>query len=403
MPTQPTHNLPTSLEDFAKVSRLCSLCSRMCRHSCPTHMITRSDACSPIGRALIIELHRGGKSAFTDAAVDRLYQCNLCGACKAWCKPRHELPRIIELARERIVDEHRAPTGTLDLDTTVSTHFNVFGEPHNKRFEKIKLEQKTSATKNVLYFVGCTTAYRHPEIAQATIHVLEKLDISVELIEGIGDEVCCGSPLIRAGFTQTAKMLAQNNRSSIIQSDMKTVITTCPGCTRALRLDYPQLGVSLPPKVKVLHITEFLLPFQKQLAPLLKSQYKASEKSAPLSFIYHDPCHLGRELAIYKQPRQLLKLVPSGRLVEFHHNREYADCCGGGGALPKTFPLLSGEITQQRLRDANDLGASYLISACPNCKLHFSETQSKDPHSNLLIIDIMELLAKFLKTQRGVE
>ncbi|MFX1539468.1 MAG: hypothetical protein ACFFBX_01630, partial [Promethearchaeota archaeon] len=111
--------MTASLEEYAKISRLCSLCSRMCRHSCPTHLITRSDACSPVGRALIIELYRGGKSALTEAAVDRLYQCNLCGACKAWCKPRHELPRIIELARERVVTEHRAPTGTLQLDNSV--------------------------------------------------------------------------------------------------------------------------------------------------------------------------------------------------------------------------------------------------------------------------------------------
>ena len=168
-------DLPNTLEDFAKISRLCSLCSRMCRHSCPTHMVTRSDACSPVGRALIIELYRGGKSALTEAAVERLYQCNLCGACKAWCMPRHELPRIIELSRERVVAEHRAPTGTLELDKNTIESFNVYGEPHTERFTKLEtVLKKSSSTAEIAYFVGCTTAYRHPEIASATHSVLAR-------------------------------------------------------------------------------------------------------------------------------------------------------------------------------------------------------------------------------------
>lgn len=397
-----TAHPPSTLDDYKKVSRLCSLCSRMCRHSCPTHLITRSDACSPVGRALIIELYRGGKSAFTETAVDRLYQCNLCGACKAWCKPRHELPHIIELARKQIVEEHRAPYGSLELDKNVAQCFNVYGEAHAERFQKMDLAfPKSSPEEEILYFVGCTTAYKHPEIANAASQVLTALDVSIQLLTGQKGEVCCGSPLLRAGFTKTAKSLAEQNVGAMRQSGIRTVITTCPGCARTLRENYPQLGVPLPKNIKVFHITEYLYKHHRKLAPLLRNPWKTKSSQYTPVFTYHDPCHLGRELGVYEQPRKLLNLIPSGQLIEFNHNRDHADCCGGGGVLPKTFPELAEEITQRRLADAISLSASYLISACPNCKLHFTETQTRQEQEAIEILDIMEVMAKALKVREG--
>ncbi len=396
MTTKQLTNLPNTLNDYAKISRLCSLCSRMCRHSCPTHLVTRSDACSPVGRALIIELYRGRKRALTEAAVDRLFQCNLCGACKAWCKPKHELPHIIELARERVIEEHRAPKGTLELDQNVIQFYNVYAEPHNKRFAQIKNAQKIASSRAALtYFVGCTTAYRHPEIANATQQILSKLGLEHSLLAGTEGEVCCGSPLIRAGFTRSAKLVAKQNVAAIKRSNAQTVIATCPGCTRTLREDYPKLGIALPKRIQVYHITEFLAKYKKKLAPLLTS-FSSNNQSV---FVYHDPCHLGRELGVYDQPRQLLNLIPNSRLVEMSHKREHSDCCGGGGALPKTFPDLAEEITRRRLVDVQRTSVHYLVSACPNCKFHFSEAQSMNDDWGIEVLDVMDLLAKALKVQ----
>jgi len=391
-------DLPSTLDDYAKISRLCSLCSRMCRHSCPTHLITRSDACSPVGRALIIELYRGKKSALTETAVDRLYQCNLCGACKAWCKPRHELPQIIELARERVVAENRTPTGILTLDTEVTKYNNVYAAPHKNRFSKLEsLLSLPISDQNVVYFVGCTTAYRHPEIAMATTDVLLSLGITPRFLTGDSGEVCCGSPLMRAGFTKTAKELAEQNVAAITQAGFQTVLATCPGCARALRKDYPKLGFPLPKKVQVLHITEYLMKYQHQLGRLVDNPGIVDAKRPVPLVGYHDPCHLGRELGVYEPPRRLLQLIPSIDLIEFQHYRDHADCCGGGGALPKTFPALADAITQTRLQDASQAHIEILVSACPNCKLHFKQIQPQVPDAPTQILDIVEVLANAIR------
>lgn len=392
MRTPSEQQTPTTLEEYGSVSRLCSLCSRMCRHGCPTHTSTRSDACSPVGRALIVELYRGGKSAFTEAAVDRLYQCTVCGACKAWCKPKHELPRIIELARERIIQEHRAPQGVVELDRAVARTHNVYGEPHNQRFAALPSSLRVAKSDaEVLYFVGCTTAYRHPEIAEAAAKVLTKLGVTIHIMTGDDGEVCCGSPLIRAGAIAAARDLARQNASAIARAKVPTIVTTCPGCARALKLDYPLLGVSLPENARVLHITEFLVSRRRQLQVLLTQRHTSARREERLSIIYHDPCHLGRELGVYDAPRQLLNLLPDVQLLEFTHNREHADCCGGGGALPKTFPNLATDVGVHRVSNAGQSGARYLASCCPNCKQHFAAVHGAktDPEP----VDLVELLA----------
>ncbi|MFX1474356.1 MAG: (Fe-S)-binding protein [Promethearchaeota archaeon] len=392
MSGSPPPSSSDALDQFAKVSRLCSLCARMCRHACPTHVATRSDACSPVGRALVVELYRGHKTALTETPVDRLYQCTLCGACKAWCKPGHELPRIIELARERVIQEHRAPLGIIDLDQTVSKHNNVYSEPHEKRFASLApvLEQQHSGD-NVIYFVGCTTAYRHPEIATAAIHVLNRLGVTAHILQ---NEVCCGSPLVRAGYTETARTLARQNVEAIATSGIRTVLTTCPGCARALKHDYPKLNTPLPGSTTVFHITEFLAKRRRQLQRLLTSP-TTTQGSTSTAVTYHDPCHLGRELGVYNPPRQLLQLLPGIRLVEFQNTRDHADCCGAGAVLPKTFPQLAAEIAHRRLDDAAQTGASLLISSCPNCKQHLTSHQT--PSSAMPFLDLMELLARALK------
>jgi len=46
---------------------------------------------------------------------------------------------------------------------------------------------------------------------------------------------------------------------------------------------------------------------------------------------YHDPCHLGRHMGVYEEPRALIRMVPEVALAEFKYNRSKALCCGAEG------------------------------------------------------------------------
>jgi heterodisulfide reductase subunit D len=48
-------------------------------------------------------------------------------------------------------------------------------------------------------------------------------------------------------------------------------------------------------------------------------------------------------------------------------NRENSRCCGAGGGLKSGYPDMQNQISQKRVADALETGATELVSACPFC------------------------------------
>jgi len=66
---------------------------------------------------------------------------------------------------------------------------------------------------------------------------LNKLGVEFQIL---GEEWCCGSPLIRTGQTKTALELAIHNIEKFQEAGIKQLITSCAGCYRTLKVDYPK-------------------------------------------------------------------------------------------------------------------------------------------------------------------
>ena len=88
--------------------------------------------------------------------------------------------------------------------------------------------------------------------------------------------------------------------------------------------DWPRFAGELP--FKVMHISELLY----ELVSGGKIKFKKPIKS---KVTYHDPCHLGREMGIYAEPRAVLKAIPGIDLVEMYPTEHAAACCGAGGGV----------------------------------------------------------------------
>ncbi|MGL6298081.1 MAG: heterodisulfide reductase-related iron-sulfur binding cluster [Methanobacteriaceae archaeon] len=52
-------------------------------------------------------------------------------------------------------------------------------------------------------------------------------------------------------------------------------------------------------------------------------------------------------------------------------------------------------MAKKRIEEAEETGASLLITACPFCKLNLSENIDSD--SNLEVLDLTEFVVKFIK------
>jgi Fe-S oxidoreductase len=363
-------------ERIPSMVRMCAGCPKMCRHACPTFFAWKSDAPTPHGRALVLHYDYKGTRALDDRAIDVLYQCLECGQCLTWCLPEIDIASIVENRRRSIVKLGSYPKGLDSMVSSIRTQHNPFDEDHDSRM-KWHVSTKSGKQK-IAYFVGCTASYREAEIARATVSVLEFLGFSVSVLS---DEYCCGSPLFRTGFEEDGHALASHNVQVFNDLDVEEIVVSCPGCHRALTKDYSRLGFNFNKPVR--HISEFL---QEAIDDL-------PHGVLPEQTIYHDPCHLGRHLGIYEPPRNVISRVTNKGLIEFEKNRENAMCCGNGAGLRTLFPEKAKAIGTERIRQAQDMGATTLVTACPFCKNMLKAVAS----GQVAVLDLPELVLKALR------
>jgi len=110
---------------------------------------------------------------------------------------------------------------------------------------------------------------------------------------------------------------------------------------------------------------------------------------------YHDPCHLGRIAGVFDAPREIMGSIPGLNLIEMPRSRQYSRCCGAGGGVKAGYPDIQAKMAQRRVREAEETGASELISACPFCYAGL-QVGIKASDSPLVMKDVTSLVAESL-------
>lgn len=225
---------------------------------------------------------------------------------------------------------------------------------------------------NVLYYPGCLTKFVAKDLGNKYKKILKK--IGIDFIE-LGElEVCCGSPVLNAGYVEDAKKLAERNLKVFKEHSVKKIITSCPACFKTFSQDYPKL---VKWDVEVEHTTQ-------TIARAIK-EGKLKVKKLEGKVTYHDPCHLGRYSNVYEEPREIIKAVGL-ELVEMPLNREQSLCCGGGGGVKANYPELAEAVAKERIEQVKSV-AETVVSACPLCYMHL-----KSVAKNVKVLDISDVI-----------
>ncbi|MDD5960572.1 MAG: (Fe-S)-binding protein [Methanobrevibacter wolinii] len=229
----------------------------------------------------------------------------------------------------------------------------------------------------MLYFRGCTARERDSDIEESTRYILDKAGVDYHTLD---NEECCGSVLLRSGFEEDALELMKKNLEDLKDEDL--ILTSCAGCYKTLCEDYKNL---LNADLNVIHISQFI----KELID--EGKIEVNDNFSNLNVTYHDPCHLGRALKVFDEPRYVIKKYAN--LVEMENNRENSLCCGSGGGVKSAFPEISNDIAKNRIQQAKDTDSNVLISSCPFCKLNLNSNSD----DNMKVLDLSEFVAKALK------
>lgn len=291
------------------------------------------------------------------SSCENAFMCTTCERCKIECDFHFDVVSIIESLRSSFVKHNLNPDSHKKIFENVRLTGNVFGERTPFASKKENAEY--------VYFPGCVAVYRRPQLMRNTMSILDALGVDYEIPNGL---VCCGSVLKRTGYDLS--FLAEKNKEII---GGRKVIVSCAGCYSTLARDYTGIGV--------IHISKFL---KDNVGQLRLKRYVAK-------VAYHDPCHLGRKMEVYDDPRIVLREIPGIELVEFPESRDRAMCCGGGGGVRSSRRELAAELSKRRMKRAEELGVDFVVTSCPFCELNLEE------QGKLQVFDIVEIIAKALE------
>ncbi len=390
---------------------------------CPTLYRHKFDSYSPFGKnKLALKVLDGGLD-FTPRLLDIIYKCNQCGACDVGCKRNIDFdPGMVhETLRIRAVESGAAPLPAhKKVNDTISESNNRYGAPHADRAKWLPADAKVSDNPEFLYFVGCNTSYKNNDIALATIGILEAAGASYALFP---QEICCGHPQYCSGDVDATVAQAEKNIQALKDSGATTIITSCAECYKTWKVDYPKVLDKATSEMgyKVVHIASFAA--EKIADGTLKPSNPVNMKVS-----YHDSCNLNRlsedwipwhgtrgkygctdPIKQYRRgidgvsqpPRDILNSIPGLELREMFRMDVNSMCCGAGGGVADAFPEYSQDIANHRLDEADDLGVSAVVAACPYCKDNFSKA-CKNGGRSVKTYDITQILHESLTGKGGL-
>ncbi len=343
------------------------------------------------GKMQIIRSLWQGKLELSKDMAEVIYQCPTCNACSEACFYDIDNASFYEALRAELVDAGYALDGHKEMNQAMTDLLNPYQRDKKQKndwLEKLdfKIKDASSEKADVLYFVGCTTALT-PQIQTVAINtakVLKKLGVDFSVFGE--NEVCCGSVAMRTGDRKAFNYVSDKNLDLFQKSGIKTIITSCAGCYRTLKLDYADLLKDLD--INVVHTIELVYK--------IINEKNIQLKNLGINATYHDPCHTGRnsgDTPLYEEPRELLKKMAN--LVEMATIKENAKCCGAGGGVKKAFPELALEIAKSRVQEAEETGAQNLVSICPFCFRNIDDA-IKALNSNMKMVDLLELIDQAL-------
>jgi Fe-S oxidoreductase len=394
---------------------------------CPSIDYGEFHAYSASGQLIMASGLLHGEIDYTDRLTEIVSACTMCGGCDPSCKLNFgetvEPLDGLYAFRAKIVADGRSPDAHKDIVTRIGKTGNVQGNPAARRADWTEGLTGTLAADgacDVLLHVGSVLSFDDAKHATLRRIADTLLQSGIRLGYLGAEEGSSGSTAFDLGYQDEARRLGQIFLRQVQNSGATTVVTLSSAALAAYRALYPRLGLSFG-KVRVLHITEYLLELADAGTILLD---KSTEASAPIA--YHDPCKLGRLSELW-EPRDLsLERVPAGiyiskapdklrygnngmyeapreilrriglEVVELERNRHSSFCCGANGGVAEAVPEAASKAAHSRLAELPQTGCATMVSGCGNCASHMNRNAE-----GAAVVDLLDMVAASLQAGKG--
>jgi len=355
-------------------------------NNCPPYARFRMESYSCGGRLWLMRAWLNEQLEWSEHLAEILYACTTCKNCEIKCPLRFsgDIVNMVIASREAMVEKGTIPNKVKTFLENVELYGNPYGLSKSRRASYLYDSVERFKRHEYLLYIGCAGSYddRAKKAVLALTIILKKGGISFGILAE--DEVCDGNEVRSLGEQGLFEMLTQQNIEVFKKNGVKDIITFSPHAYHVFKNHYPAFGGNF----KVYHYTHILYQLLKQEKIKLKD-------SSGLKITYHDPCFLGRWNREYEIPRKIIEKMPNAAIIEMEKNRDASLCCGGGSGN-YYIDLLGGSPdspARRRIREAYEVGANVLITACPKCLIMLNNAvKEEELEGHIAVRDLSEIV-----------
>ncbi len=235
---------------------------------------------------------------------------------------------------------------------------------------------------NVSLFIPCFVDQLYPDTAFNMVKILKKLGCVVHYNTS---QTCCGQPAFNAGYWKEARSVGKKFLNDIHSHDY--IVSPGASCTGYVRNYFGELFDNSAMHNEMKLVQKNLYEFSEFLVKVLH----VTDVGAHLDGVatYHDSCSALRECKIKEEPRQLLEKV---RGLELREMNDVETCCGFGGTFAIKYEPISIGMADQKVDNAKETGADYIVSTDLSCLMHL-EGYIKKQGINIECMHLADVLA----------
>jgi L-lactate dehydrogenase complex protein LldE len=239
----------------------------------------------------------------------------------------------------------------------------------------------------IALFVPCYIDQFYPQVAVATLELLERLGVAVYYPD---KQTCCGQPMANAGFENRT----QETNNLFIKNfhEYDYIVSPSGSCVLHVKhhLKYetrPEAGESVANKI--FELTEFLTDVLK---------VKNLNAKFPHTVGVHQSCHGQRGLYLsqmselvaspFSKAQILLNMVEGIKVVSLDRNDE---CCGFGGTFCVGEEAVSVKMGKDRVLDHIKHGVEVITGSDMSCLMHLDGILRRQK-SSVRVAHIAEIL-----------
>jgi L-lactate dehydrogenase complex protein LldE len=239
----------------------------------------------------------------------------------------------------------------------------------------------------VALFVPCYVDQFYPQVAIATLELLEKVGVEVLYPEG---QTCCGQPMANAGFEDATKATSELFIDNFDKFDF--IVSPSGSCVLHIKhhlASKKRSSEAMSLRNRIYELTEFLTDVV---------HIKNLSAHFPHVVGLHQSCHGQRGLMLaqmseivgpsFSKSEYLLNMVSGLKLVSLDRADE---CCGFGGTFCVTEEAVSVKMGIDRVHDHLSHGVEVITGSDMSCLMHL-EGILKRENSSVRVAHLAEIL-----------